>query len=135
MTARVSGLNHYTIRCAANELPALDDFYTRVLGLQKGRRPDIPAPGTWLYAEGQPIVHLYAVLDRPEPATTPATGPLDHIAFRARNLDDVRAHLRAEGIAYTEAPIPGWPIHQVFLHDPKGLKIELTFMLDEEERT
>jgi catechol 2,3-dioxygenase-like lactoylglutathione lyase family enzyme len=135
MTARVSGLNHYTIRCAASELPALDDFYTRVLGLQKGRRPDIPAPGTWLYAEGQPIVHLYAVLDRPEPATTPATGPLDHIAFRARNLDAIRAHLRAEGIAYTEAPIPGWPIHQVFLHDPKGLKIELTFMLDEEERT
>jgi catechol 2,3-dioxygenase-like lactoylglutathione lyase family enzyme len=134
MPVQVSGLNHYTIRCAASELPVLDDFYTRVLGLQKGRRPDIPAPGTWLYADGQPIVHLYAVLDRPEPAATPVTGPLDHISFRSRNLDDTRAHLRAQGIAYTEAPIPGWPIHQVFLHDPKGLKIELTFLLDEEQR-
>jgi catechol 2,3-dioxygenase-like lactoylglutathione lyase family enzyme len=135
MTALVSGLNHYTIRCAASELAALDDFYTRVLGLQKGRRPDIPAPGAWLYADGQPIVHLDAVLDSPEPATAPVTGPLDHISFRARKLDNVRAHLRAESIAYTEAPIPGWPIHQLFLHDPKGLKIELTFMLEDEERT
>jgi catechol 2,3-dioxygenase-like lactoylglutathione lyase family enzyme len=134
MTASVLALHHYTIRCAASELAALDDFYTRVMGLERGRRPDIPAPGTWLYAGGQPIVHLYAYLDTPEAARQPVTGPLDHISFRARDLEKTKAHLRAQGVDYTEAPIPGWPIHQVFLRDPMGLKIELTFFLYEETR-
>jgi catechol 2,3-dioxygenase-like lactoylglutathione lyase family enzyme len=129
----VNALHHYTLRCAASELPALDDFYTRVIGLEKGRRPDIPAPGTWLYAGRQPIVHLYAYLDTPEADRQPATGPLDHISFRAWDIEATKAHLRAQGVEYTEAPIPGWPIHQVFLHDPKGLKIELTFFLEEEQ--
>jgi catechol 2,3-dioxygenase-like lactoylglutathione lyase family enzyme len=128
----VSGLNHYTIRCAASELPALEDFYTRVLGLQKGRRPDIPAPGAWLYAGGVPIVHLYAYLGQPERAQDPVTGPLDHISFKARDLEATKAHLRTQGVAFTQAPIPGWNIEQVFLRDPKALKIELTFFMDEE---
>lgn len=130
----VSGLNHFTIRCAASELEALNDFYTRVVGLVPGKRPDIPAPGTWLYAGGQAIVHLYAYLETPDaPPPGPVTGPLDHISFRGHDLAATRAHLRAQGVAVAEAPVPGWPIHQLFLHDPKGIKIELTFFLDEEE--
>ena len=112
----VAALHHYTIRCAATELDALNAFYTRVLGLEPGARPDIPAPGTWLYAGGQPIVHLYAYLDRPDGATpAPVTGPLDHISFRARDLEQTRARLRALDVDFTEAPIPDWPIHQLFL--------------------
>jgi len=128
----VSGLNHYTIRCTPRELPALDDFYTRVVGLQIGRRPEIPAPGTWLYAGGMPIVHLYAILDEPEPAQLPPTGPLDHISFRGHDLEGTKAHLTAHGVEFTQAPVPGWNIEQVFIRDPKGLKIELTFFMDEE---
>lgn len=128
----VSGLNHYTIRCAPSELPALDDFYTRVMGLEKGLRPVIPAPGTWLYAGGMPIVHLYAYLDTVEEAMTPVTGPLDHISFRGHDLERTKAHLQAQGVEFTQAPVPGWNIEQVFVRDPKGLKIELTFFMDEE---
>lgn len=129
----VTALHHYTIRCSATELHALNAFYTQVLGLEPGRRPDLPAPGTWLYAEGQPIVHLYALLDdaQGEPPT-PVTGPLDHISFRGSDLATTQEHLRSLEIDFFEVPIPGWPIHQIFLHDPKGLKIELTFFLDEE---
>jgi len=29
--------------------------------------------------------------------------------------------------------VPGWPLHQVFVHDPKGLKIEMTFDLTAED--
>src|SRR5437868_10170864 len=127
----VSALNHYTIRCAASELAQLEDFYTRVIGLAKGRRPDIPAPGAWLYAGGVPIVHLYAYLEQPETAHDPVTGPLDHISFRGTGLEQTKVHLRAQGVDFTQAPIPGWNIEQVFLRDPKGLKIELTFFMDE----
>jgi catechol 2,3-dioxygenase-like lactoylglutathione lyase family enzyme len=125
-----TALHHYTIRCTPQELPALVDFYTRVMRLQAGPRPDIPAPGAWLYADGQPIVHLYANLALPQEART--TGPLDHISFRSRGLREMREHLEREGVASTEAPIPGWNIHQVFIQDPHGLKIEMTFWLDQE---
>jgi catechol 2,3-dioxygenase-like lactoylglutathione lyase family enzyme len=128
----VAHLHHYTIRCTPAELPPLLDFYTRVMRLEVGARPEIPAPGAWLYAEGQPIVHLYAHLAQPDPTTQPVTGPLDHIAFRARGLQAMREHLTQQSVSFAEAPIPGWDIHQLFLHDPRGLKIELTFWLADE---
>lgn len=130
----VTALHHYTIRCTPAELPPLVDFYTRVLRLEVGARPEIPAPGAWLYAEGQPIVHLYAHLAQPLEAAQPCvTGPLDHISFRSRGLAEMRRHLDAVGVPFAEAPIPGWRIQQLFLQDPRGLKIEMTFWLDHEE--
>jgi len=130
----VAALHHYTIRCTPQELPPLVDFYTQVMRLEAGARPEIPAPGAWLYAEGQPIVHLYAHLAQPVAAAPEhATGPLDHISFRSRGLAEMRRHLAAHGVLFTEAPIPGWDIHQLFLHDPRGLKIEMTFWLADEE--
>jgi catechol 2,3-dioxygenase-like lactoylglutathione lyase family enzyme len=129
----VAALHHFTIRCTPDELPPLVDFYTRVLRLQVGARPVIPAPGAWLYAEGQPIVHLYAHLATPDAVTEPVTGPLDHISFRSRGLQEMREHLTAQSVPFSEAPIPGWDMQQLFLHDPRGLKIELTFWLQHEE--
>jgi catechol 2,3-dioxygenase-like lactoylglutathione lyase family enzyme len=128
----VTSLHHYTIRCTPDELPALVDFYTRVMRLEAGARPEIPAPGAWLYAEGQPIVHLFAHLATPDVPRQPITGHVDHISFRSRGLHEMRAHLDAQGVPYLEAPIPGWDIHQLFLNDPRGLKIEMTFWLNEE---
>lgn len=126
----VRALHHYTIRCMPEELPPLLDFYTRVMRLEVGARPEIPAPGAWLYAEGQPIVHLYAHLASPDAATD--TGPLDHISFRSHGLAEMRDHLARQDVPFDEAPIPGWDIHQLFLRDPRGLKIEMTFWLAEE---
>jgi len=132
----VLALHHYTLRCTPAELAPLLDFYTQRIGLTLGARPDLPAPGHWLYSQGQPIVHLYANLDRPEPTPPngPLTGPLDHISFRAQGLDRTRREFQAAGLHYDEAPVPGWPLHQVFVRDPKGLKIELTFWLDDEAK-
>lgn len=128
----VTALHHFTVRCTPDELPPLLDFYTRVMRLTVGARPEIPAPGAWLYAQGEPIVHLYAHLATPDRPVVPATGPLDHISFRARGLAEMRDHLNALGVPFAEAPVPGWPLHQLFLHDPRGLKIEMTFWLDQE---
>lgn len=125
----ISGLNHFTIRCVPSDLPAIRDFYTKYLNLTAGERPTMPRPGFWLYSDGQPVVHLYASLD--ERVDGP-TGALDHISFRARGLEKTRAFLRDDGISFDEFPLPGTQIHQIFLRDPMGLKIELTFDLDEE---
>jgi len=125
----ISGLNHYTIRCAPGDLPELVDFYSGVLQLEAGERPTMPRPGFWLYAGGAPIVHLYASLDARDWGPT---GGLDHISFRTHGLEATRARLKDLGTAFDEFPLPGTPIHQIFLRDPTGLKIELTFDLDEE---
>lgn len=129
----VSALDHYTIRCDELDLEPLRDFYTRHIGLTVGDRPPIPAPGWWLYGGGAPIVHLYAIGSAPTlQGGSAITGPLDHISFRAHDLDATRAHFRAHGIAFEEAPVPERPLHQVFVRDPTGLKVELTFDLDAE---
>ena len=130
----VTALHHFTIRCTPAELPPLLDFYTRVMRLTAGARPEIPAPGAWLYADGQPIVHLYAHLSTPDEPVNLATGHLDHISFRSRGIVEMREHLRAMDVPFAEAPIPGWAIQQLFLHDPRGLKIEMTFWMDQEEQ-
>jgi len=126
----ISGLNHYTIRCVPGDLPEIVAFYTKVLRLTPGERPTMPRPGHWLYNDGQPIVHLYASLDA---RVDGPTGALDHISFRTHGLAETRAHLKGQGIAYDEFPLPGTDIHQVFVRDPMGLKIELTFDLAEEK--
>ncbi|MBP0625202.1 hypothetical protein [Cupriavidus consociatus] len=126
-------IHHYTLMCSPAQLDALVDFYTRVLRLEIGPRPALPAPGAWLYAEGQPLVHIYAGLTIERMASAGMeTGALDHISFRCRGLQETKAHLRKHGIVFDELPVPGRPIYQLFLRDLQGLKIELTFFLEEE---
>ena len=125
----ISGLNHFTIRCKPDDLSALVDFYGKVLDLQAGERPTMPRPGYWLYNEGRPIVHLYASLDERESGPT---GALDHISFGAGGLEATRTRLREAGVPFDEFPLPGTTIHQIFVRDPLGLKIELTFDLNDE---
>jgi len=125
----VHGLHHFTLRCEVDQLDALRDFYGRALGLVPGARPALRFAGYWLYAADQPVVHLYA---SGQAASVDAVA-LDHIAFRAAGLAATRRRLKAEGIAFTEAPVPGWTLHQLFLRDPLGLKLELTFDLAVED--
>jgi catechol 2,3-dioxygenase-like lactoylglutathione lyase family enzyme len=126
MTMLVGRLDHFTVRCRPQELVELRDFYVDVLGLVEGARPDFRFPGHWLYSEGRPVVHLAGVLDR-RPAAE--TGALDHIAFAAHDLERVRQRLKDKRIAFDESGVPGFPLHQVFLSDPQGLRIELSFQV------
>ena len=123
-------IDHFTLSVAPQGLPALLDFYTRVLTLQPGPRPPFHFPGHWLYAAGQPLVHLAGLW--PDASDTPAAGTaarpgLDHVSLRCSGLASTRAHLTAQGVAWQEATVPGGALHQIFLHDPTGLKVELTF--------
>ncbi|MDM0015303.1 VOC family protein [Variovorax sp. J22P168] len=130
MIANVSTLHHFTVGCAPADLPVLLAFYTRTLGLTEGYRPDLRNPGYWLYAGGHALVHLNALLKE-----TPARGGgggLDHIALVAHGLVSTRASLQAEGIPFEESPLKGTHLHQVFVKDPLGLKLELNFDLDAE---
>lgn len=126
---QIHQIDHFTLRVDPAQLPQLKHFYTRVLQLSEGDRPGFDFPGHWLYANGKALVHLAGNAPTGEaraPADLP-TGQFNHVSLRTTGLKATRAHLEAQGVDWKEAPVPGMPLHQVFLHDPVGLKIELTF--------
>lgn len=135
-TMRVTHIDHYNIRMRPSDLPAIHDFYVDVIGLVPGPRPHFSFPGFWLYGGAEAaILHLAATL--PESAegisVTRPTGQFDHVSLKASGLAAARARLKAKGVAFEERPVPGWRMTQIFLTDPAGLKIELTFDLERED--
>ena len=125
----LAGLDHVTIRTRPQDVDALRDFYRDVVGLHEGRRANFTFPGHWMYLGDRPVVHLAGTLppDGPDPTGPGSTGQLDHVSFRAAGIPATRAHLDKIGLKYAEVPVPGLPLHQIFFHDPTGVKIELTF--------
>jgi len=118
----ISGMNHFTV-IAGDEQKTLD-FYTGLLGLVRGHRPDLGFPGAWLYAGGpQAVLHLY--FGRPAPPQ-PA-GVIDHMAFSAQNLKAMKARFDQRGIPYDLRQQAGAGTWQLFCHDPNGAKVELDF--------
>jgi catechol 2,3-dioxygenase-like lactoylglutathione lyase family enzyme len=130
---KVLHIDHFTLRVPPAELPLLLDFYTRVMGLRDGKRAAFNFPGHWLYAGDRAVVHLAGNQPPGEKTPDPAlpTGKFNHVAFRSEGLAAMREHLRGQGIKWDEAPVPGLPLHQVFLRDPLGMKVELTYDMAE----
>jgi catechol 2,3-dioxygenase-like lactoylglutathione lyase family enzyme len=122
----VIGLHHYTLRCTESQLPAVEAFYVRHLGLRAGPRPLFDVPGVWLYSSGTAVVHVLGVAQEGDVTTN---GSFDHVSFQGVDLEKTRSALIADGVQFDQVPVPGWPIEQLFLRDPTGLKIELTFVL------
>lgn len=117
----IHGMNHFTV--IAEDLDRTLEFYTGLLGLQMGPRPDLGFPGAWLYADGRPILHVYT--DRPVPAQR--AGVIDHMAFTASGLKDIKARFDARGIPYDLRRQRGAGTWQLFCNDPSGAKVELDF--------
>jgi catechol 2,3-dioxygenase-like lactoylglutathione lyase family enzyme len=118
----IVGMNHFTI-VAEDERKTLD-FYVGLLGMQVGPRPDLGFPGAWLYAGGpQPVLHMY--FGRPMPATR--SGVIDHMAFSAKGLKEVKARFDAAGLKYDLRQKAGAGTWQLFTLDPNGAKVELDF--------
>jgi len=134
-------LNHYSIRTL--DLPACERFYTEVLGLRVGPRPDFPFPGLWLYegdtsAWANAVVHIIGI-DRDDPEGLKAylgdrdvsalhgTGAIDHVAFFATGLAAMRKTLQRLGVQARERSVPGLGLHQLFVDDPNGVVVELNY--------
>jgi catechol 2,3-dioxygenase-like lactoylglutathione lyase family enzyme len=121
----VSGMNHFTI--LTDDVEATVAFYGEFLGLVPGPRPSFGFAGAWLYAGGQPILHV--VGDKPRAALRP--GVIDHMAFTASGLAATLAQLAARGIAHDCRRLPGFGTWQVFFDDPNGARVELDFAAEE----
>lgn len=131
----LSHLEHFLVQ--SPDLEATKDWYVRVLGLREGPHPDFGVPVYWLYIGDRDVLHLTEgganvsesrkrYLGQ-ESEVTHGTGVLDHVAFRATELEATIAHLKRLGIAFKERQVDNQGLYQLFLFDPNGVKIELNF--------
>jgi len=148
----IKRIDHYSIR--TTDVEASRRFYTEIIGLAEGPRPEFKFPGLWLY-NGKPpadldhsngnygIVHVMGIdPDDPQglidtvgyvdPETLKGgTGSLDHIALSVTGRDSIVARLKKAGLKYFERSVPTLGLHQMFLKDPSGVMIELNFPASE----
>lgn len=137
----VGKLDHYSIRTP--EVEASRRFYTEVMGFTVGFRPPFKFPGIWLYNGAQypettGVVHIIGIdpndpqglkdyLGDRDVTSLQGTGTVDHMAFVATGLADMRARLQNHRIAFRERTVPALGIHQVFFEDPSGVTLELNY--------
>lgn len=138
-------LNHFSIRSL--EIEKTTDFYSKLLGLTVGPRPEFPFPGVWLYngdhsSWANAVLHLIAIdkndpnglkkyLGERDPSSLYGSGAVDHIAFFAVGLEEKINLLKELKISYRERTVPVIGLHQIFLDDPNGIVIELNYPAEE----
>jgi catechol 2,3-dioxygenase-like lactoylglutathione lyase family enzyme len=125
MAMGLNALHHVTVK--TDDLEATRDFYSGVLGLEVGFRPDLDFPGYWLYCGPTPVVHLVPRENAIGGGPSSDTGPFDPIAVLAADLDGIKARLEAKGVKYRENHIQKPPIDQLFFPDNNNVMVELNF--------
>lgn len=128
-------LDHVLIR--ARDLNETRDFYVNVLGFTVGDRPPFSFDGYWLYLGDRPVVHLAkATVDTAlsdyfdeDQNSREANGKsaVDHVAFHASGIDEFAARIGALDISCVRRNVPLANLHQFFIHDPNGVKVEINF--------
>ena len=132
----MTGLFHVAIK--TNDLAATVRFYCDVIGLKEANRPDFGYPGAWLACPvpgGDAIIHIYAggpALGESGRAPV-GTGAIDHVSVAAIGYHRLIERFRAHGLDWREFKVPGTSLWQLFVYDPSGVQLELTFDGDAEE--
>jgi catechol 2,3-dioxygenase-like lactoylglutathione lyase family enzyme len=130
VTRIITGLFHVAIKTI--DLDQTLRFYRDVIGLATLPRPDFGYPGAWLAvpAPGGPgIVHIYAggpALGADGAGST-GSGAIDHVSLTAFGYHAFIGHIRDAGLDWREFLVPGTTLWQIFLYDPSGVQLELTF--------
>jgi glyoxylase I family protein len=117
-------LDHVTIR--TRDMEATRRFFLSVFDLEEGARPRAirHIPGHWLYAAGQPLVHIIASqdsgLDRPAEA-------IDHVGFRLEGYAAFRQKLDRLGIRTSLMDLAEVQERRIFFRAPGGPLLEAVF--------
>lgn len=121
--------DHVNIRTV--NLERMVAWYEDVLGLRSGPRPEFPVPGAWLYLAETCVIHLIEADPPPTLYTEGESLRMEHMAFRAEDMDTFVSKLEERDIAYKLFPFEALDIVLVFLRDPDGNRIHVDFPSDE----
>jgi len=134
-------LQHFLIQ--TTDLAATARWYVDVLGMREGPHPDFKFPVVWLYLGDNDVLHLTeggaAVSENrlqylgQQSEASQGTGVVDHVAFRATDLQAMLEKLCAKGIDFTTRQVSEHGLFQIFVFDPNGVKIELNYENSESE--
>ena len=126
----------------AENVEKTKNFYVNLLGLEAGFRPDFPFKGYWLYLKSNKeaaCIHLamrkqdegqdYYIGKKSDVKS--GSGAIDHVAFNADDIEEMKNKLEKGAVQYTHRKIPGFPLEQLFIDDPDGVKVELNYKIDE----
>jgi catechol 2,3-dioxygenase-like lactoylglutathione lyase family enzyme len=113
----------------AENLPKMEDFYTRIIGLTITDRGELPTPGgvvSLIFFSSDPDEHHQFVLATGRPPNLPFS-LINQISLRARDLDALKttlSELRQEGITYLDTVTHGNAL-SIYTRDPEGNRLEL----------
>jgi catechol 2,3-dioxygenase-like lactoylglutathione lyase family enzyme len=132
----ISHFFHVAIKTA--DLDTTVDFYTRVLGLVLHRRPAFDFQGAWLaptVAGADAIFHVYAgdAARSTEGHFEQGTAAVDHLSLHSHGYAELRQRFVDLALPYRQNIVPGLPIWQLFVYDPNGILLELTFHAEGED--
>ena len=123
MSNLLDSLDHITV--ITDNLELTKDFYIKILGMEiDNNRPPFKFEGVWLSLNKRAVVHI--VLRSTHKVNKDSAPTLDHIAFKAKNIINVKKHLQNNAIPYEEKITPDNKTSQLFIKDPNGIKIELS---------
>ncbi|MGH7715741.1 MAG: VOC family protein [Vulcanimicrobiaceae bacterium] len=120
-------LDHVNIRTAQPE--ATRDFFADVIGLRDGERPPFNFHGYWMYAGEQAVVHITDARNAASNGVAEgrAGAAIDHVSFRMTGYAALRSLLKEHKIPAQTRIVPRNGDVQVFIDDPNGVTVELTF--------
>lgn len=115
-----------------SDLPATEGFFRDLAQLEPGWRPRFPFPGSWLYANDRPVVHLAQTSTAGGDAylgagATEQSTYVDHIAFAGGDAAPFLERLAESGLPHFERFVPETGERQIFVTGPGGLKLEFIF--------
>jgi catechol-2,3-dioxygenase len=119
-------LDHINVN--TSQLETLKTFYSEVLGMAPGPRPNFSFGGAWMYCGGRPFVHLVE-----RASLEPLSGDLrlQHFAFAADDLAGFLGRLQKLGVAYRVGIVDDFEICQINVTDPDGNHLHIDFPLAE----
>ncbi|NKB53157.1 MAG: glyoxalase [Rhizobiaceae bacterium] len=121
---QIGRLDHVNVR--TSQLDNMIDWYTNILGMKKGVRPNFSFPGAWMYSGEDAVVHLVQV-DGDPGSGSEIPLKLEHFALAASGREVFEARLRDAGEKFEILEISDFGITQYNVWDPDGNHIHIDF--------
>lgn len=126
----ITRLNHIAMR--TGNTVVMRNFYKHVLGMDVDRRRPDHFSGFHLRSQvpsGEAIVHVMTGKDAEinDGSIPVESGAIHHLAFYCQGYEETRAALKRYGLPWREYRIPEAGMWQIFVFDPHGVLIELSF--------
>lgn len=122
-------LDHVNVR--TDNLDTMMTWYTNILGMHSGDRPNLPTSGAWMYVGDQAVVHLIAA-NGTAGVGSEVDLKLEHFALSATGMKEFELNLAAAGEKFVRRDVPGGIITQFNVWDPDGNHIHIDFPTSED---